>query len=194
MDGFYNTLANNGTLTWPALNGGVARLSTIAQASGQSNLFQGQGTSTNVFSLVGTATPVMYIAARMAITTAIDNVTQCTAGVISTDGSSFMRFGVNGAKDTAKYTAISSAGTATANKITSTVNIDTGYHTFELWTDGTAAHTAFAVDGETPVAANGTFFASATLGQVQSIQCANGATATARVFEIDKILYVLPGQ
>lgn len=108
--------------------------------------------------LLGAALPQMtlgqtdkfFLSFRMRLTTAIDSVTQ--VGRANYPTVSNVLIGALGSVSTTKF-----VGFVGASGLTSTINIDTAWHTLQFWRDGTTSF--FAVDGEAPISGVNNYYA-----------------------------------
>lgn len=166
------------------VRGGVIQLTTGATASSEEYLVMQAGAASPAL-IQNPSSEGWYVGGRFKITTVPDAQTDIYIGLINVANNRKLGFGSLGSTSTTKFTA--RIGTAT---LTSTVNLDTGWHTGELW--GTGSTTLFlSIDGEAPV--------SGVMGGVPAdcflpiIDALNGTTAAAQTVQIDDITYIFGG-
>jgi hypothetical protein len=105
-------------------------LATKGAASGYSYLYTSLASNKNSIS-GGWNTQKCYAAAKIAFTSAINNVVQGGIGCVDGGSTDAIFFGVNGPISTTHF--VLHAGT---NNLTTTVAIDTNPHVFEVYSDG----------------------------------------------------------
>lgn len=177
------------TLTLDA--GGVLQLDSSATASSRSTI-SAHGASTTALALVGNQqTSKWYFRGRIQVATAIDAAASCGIWLSLHDFTNpYVFFGVLGSVSTGFFIGqvVNNAGT-TVNTV-SAVAIDTAWHTFEAWNDGTTM--SFAIDG----AVVGTQPATnlGTLTGAPYAWASNGAAAASRKLKLDKLFYFFVGQ
>jgi len=180
-------VATSGTGT--VATSATAKSGVLVLSSGATNSGLGQvrmAASTGTTSLIDNPrTALWYIVSRMKVSTAIDAAALCSLRIYTAAGSNpQVTWGVTGSVSTTHFVlaVIDGAGSVAASD-TSTVAIDTSYHTFEMWNDGTNVHGA--IDGvdvaDTPSAGVAT---NASTGAILTF---NGATNAARTIESDTL-------
>jgi hypothetical protein len=134
-------------------------------------------------------TGLWYFYMRAAIVTALDSVAVVTGGLSSTGLSGPMaRIGGNGAVSTGFFSGVTTnAGNAQVGSAITTVALDTNYHDFEMWNNGTTL--TFAVDGITATTPS-TNAASAPGGVL--VIAFNSTTNADRQMKVDRLYIVTP--
>lgn len=170
------------------LKGGVVQLTTGATAGSQAGILP-ISAGTNAFILRGD-TEKWYYAARFAVTTTPDAQTWCAVGWLNVAQSRIIDVGVFGGDSTTKYALRvgNSTNPGTRQSALSTVSIDTGFHTFEVYSDAASTTLKFRVDGETPVSLVGSTYG--TDASYPWVECNNGTTAAAQTLKLDEALYI----
>lgn len=169
--GWASSVGGSGAVTYDVTNRRV-KLTSGAFSTASANFFH----NAMLYLAEGTSSSRFYWAFRAAVTTAID--AEAIAAMVNGGSCSI---GVNGALSTTKYVCDFNNGSA----LTSSVDIDTAEHLFEIWRDGTTTY--FAVDGETPVSGTGIYQTAADRFQWQ-VQ--NQATAAVRTLEVKSLVVV----
>lgn len=179
--------AGGGTVTVStgADKGGVALVSTASSASSQAMLRMA-GTPTGVDNF---RTSKWYAYWRAAVSTAIDANTQASFSVGNFAGNSDIDVGVRGAASTANWAIFfrDPSGATIRSATATAVAIDTNYHDWEIWNDGTNFN--IAIDGNSVY----TTLVSGTAGTEAGAHwtfVANSATAAARTAKVDRVWFV----
>lgn len=170
------------------VRGGVVQLTTGATAASQAAMWPASSGSGSL--ILRADQEKWYFAARARLTTTPDSQTWCAIGFLNVAQTRIIDVGVFGGDSTAKYSLRTGTGAnpGTRQSAQSTVNIDTAWHTFEVWSASATATLSFSVDGETTVT-----LAASTLGTDGNypwIECNNGTTAAAQTLQVDEVLYM----
>jgi hypothetical protein len=179
---YRTTLLGGGTVT-PSITdrGGVVTVSTTTGANRIASL-QPAGT----LNLIGSPrTDLWYVRWRAIATTTIDANGQLFGGLMTeTLGNPQITMGLIGSVSTTNfaYLVTSNAAATTASGSTG-IPIDTAYHLFEEWSNGTTI--SFAIDGN--VVATTAATNAGTVGMTPNILATNGATVTARSIKVDHL-------
>lgn len=120
------------------------------------------------------STSKFYVEFRMKVTTAIDN-----QAFLGFGDNTVNAWGARGPSATGFYVARFDNGPTT---LTSTIAVDTSYHTFRVWRDGTTGF--LQVDSETPVSSANAYNASDTRAV---LRVENGGTSAARTARFDYV-------
>jgi len=188
-----NTSSNAGTGATTGVNGIGVQATSGATASSNANVFRNNATAPANFATSGAKWGFSCYAA---ITTAIDSQSNVTIGIAATSVSTANNHAVVGVLGSAAITggsntfySFENTSNGGASAIAqSTIAIDTAYHTFRQWYNGT--NQKGQVDGETAVA-----LTTNNPNQPTSwlLHAANGTTAAARTIILDHCIFAKAG-
>lgn len=159
-----------------ALRGGVNAATTAASGASTS------GRQSGNIVLEGTALERFYCRYRWKLSTAAYATGLAGAGFDASGvwtGNDHILLGLRGATSTTLWT-----GKVGANVASSTISVNTSWHTGEIWCDGSACY--LSVDDETPVAITAS---TPGVGLYAQYAVSNGGTATAQTLNVDWMLF-----
>lgn len=157
--------------------GGVLRLQSGATATGIGGRILSYNLNTAYGHVPTGVSSVFYLASRMKLITTID--AQTILALYGSRGGGGPRIGAVGAASPTKFVA---SNFATGPDLVSNVNLDTSWHTFELWRVNSLTY--FAVDGVIQASANSYISVAAPL----AFYAQNGSTAANRGMDVDALL------
>lgn len=180
LSGWNPFVSNSGALaTVVAGSGsGIIRLSTGATA----NSIAAESTTPGAVSNVSTAR--WYHASRFRITTTPDANTIAAAGLLNLANSKSLLCGFNGSLNPTQF-ALQTDGNFTGTSTTFGVAVDTAFHVFEMYGQGSAVARA-RLDGGAEISM--TQVSAPADALFTSFQVRNGATAANQVLEMDWVL------
>lgn len=187
VGGFGNGAGGTGaSIGARGIQGGVWRLSGGTDGGGISYIYySGVQMATSV-------TSKWHLYARAAMVTAPQANTKASILALANGASRDITLGVYGSSITGgsatKFTAChdGASGPAAARVGISTVSIDTGWHEFEMWSDGTKVR--ISVDKEAPILTTAT-----NTADVRQLYCGvTGNTGGTDIFDIDVLAIHMP--
>lgn len=168
--------SGTGSQSVQTTKGGVLLVQSGASASGVGGRILGYNLNNSIAHADFGSSSVFYLAARMKVTTAVD--AQTIAAFYGSRTADGPKIGVVGSVSTTKFVA----GTfQSGGSLTSNVDIDTNWHTFEVWRYNSVTY--LAIDDVLQASGN----CYNTAGGPLAIYVTNGTTAANRGLSVDAV-------